>query len=66
MLCCGNSACEDQSHRADLKLLLNDTVKALQSSSDHLATSDRHKFNKPGWSDYVSDLYDFSCETYRF
>ena len=37
----------------------------MQSSSDHLATSDRHKFNKPGWSDYVSDLYDFSRETYR-
>ena len=64
-LCCGNSACEDQSHRADLKLLFNDIVKAVQSSSYHLATSDRHRFNKPGWSDYVSDLYDFSRETYR-
>ena len=37
----------------------------MQISSDHLVTNKANHFNKPGWSDYVSDLYKFSRETYR-
>ena len=64
-LCCGNTACEDQSHRLELDTFYNEIVNALKISSDHLVSSNKQKFNKPGWSDYVADLYEFSREAYR-
>ena len=64
-LCCGNTACEEQSHRNELDTFYNEIVRAMQISSDHLVTNKANHFNKPGWSDYVSDLYKFSRETYR-
>ena len=63
-LCCGDTACGEESHRVQLDIFFNNIVKALQASNKHLVKQNNHKFNKPGWSDYVSDLYDFSRETY--
>ena len=34
-------------------------------SGDDLLQDTRNYTNKPGWSDYVSDLYDISRETYH-
>ena len=64
-MCCSDTSCEDQSHRIDLDNFYSDIVSALQTSSEHFASCNTGKYNKPGWSDYVSDLYDFSRETYR-
>ena len=64
-LCCNNTACEDKSHRLELEAFYNKIVEALKLSSDHLNSSNKQNFNKPGWSDYVADLYEYSRETYR-
>ena len=64
-LCCNNTACEDKSHRLELEVFYNNIVEALKLSSDHLTSSNKQNFNKPGWSDYVADLYEYSRETYR-
>ena len=65
-LCCGNTACEDQSHRLELDTFYNEIVNALKISSDHLVSSNKQKFYKPGWSDYVADLYEFSMKHIAF
>ena len=62
-MCCGETSCVDESHRLNTDNMFNDIISALQTSSEHLVSCSSNKYNKPGWSDYVSDLYDFSRET---
>ena len=63
--CCKNTSCNDQLHRSDLDIFYKDIVNTLHESSKHLATNQPTQQIRPGWSDYVSDLYDFSRETYH-
>ena len=62
---CSNASCEEKAHKIQLEQFYNDTVSGLQVSSKQLAKCELSKFNKPGWSDYVSDLYRFSRDTYK-
>ena len=39
-------------------------LNCLTISSKNLINDTRKYTHKPGWSDYVSDLYEFSRETY--
>ena len=64
-ICCSNTACEDESHKIKLNKFYGDIVSGLQVSSKHIVKNDPKHLNKPGWSDYVSDLHKFSRETYK-
>ena len=37
----------------------------MHTSGEQLSPNNRNYLHKPGWSDYVSDLYELSRETYR-
>ena len=63
--CCNNLECEDLAHRLEIDDFFNNIVGALHVSGRHLLTNNSENHNKPGWSDYVTDLYQFSRETYR-
>ena len=47
-----------------LKICLTQ-LKPLYNSSDHIIPSDSNFTPRPGWNEYVADLYDFSRETRR-
>ena len=57
--------CDNQKHRLELDHFFKDIVGALQDSSRHVVTNQSKHQNRPGWSDYVADLYQFSRETYK-
>ena len=65
-LCCRNMKCNDISHREELDQFFNEITDCMQKSSKNLSQKmNRNYSHKPGWTDYVSDLYDFSRESYR-
>ena len=66
-LCCSNTKCYDVSHRKYLETMYDDITNSLCCSSKQIIKSNKNKnhFHKPGWTDYVSDLYNFSRETYK-
>ena len=64
-ICCGNIRCTDISHTRELEIFYNDITNGMQVSGEHLSTNKNKYSHKPGWSEYVSDLYEFSRETYR-
>ena len=63
-ICCSNSNCTDKSHMKELEGFYEYTLNCLIISSKNLINDTRKYTHKPGWSDYVSDLYEFSRETY--
>ena len=64
-ICCSNTACEEESHKQQLNKFYSDIVSGMQVSSKHIVKNDSKHLNKPGWSDYVADLYKFSRESYK-
>ena len=64
-VCCTHTLCDNQEHRLELDHFFKDIVGALQDSSRHVVTNQSKHQNRPGWSDYVAELYQFSRETYK-
>ena len=64
-VCCNSTSCVDLNHRVELDQFYNNIVTALHKSSKHLVSVSSNKYNKPGWSDFVADLYQFSRETHK-
>ena len=62
-LLCTNCDCTDTKHTDDTENLFNAIKTSLYNSSDHIMPSDSNYTPRPGWNEYVADLYDFSRET---
>ena len=61
-LCCGDLRCNHTSHRDGIITFFNDIMDSLSESSKHMLKVSKNYKNKPGWSDYVSDLYKYTRE----
>ena len=48
-----------------IKRFYNEILRSLNDSSLHLFEKNANFKNKPGWSDYVADIYKYSCEIRR-
>ena len=60
-LSCKNLHCKNIEHRKDLSKLQNDINNSLTKSSKHLYSNNTKNYTqRPGWTDYVSELYDYS------
>ena len=64
-LCCNDINCTNKSHKINIENLYNDIIQSLCSASDKFLPKKGNFTPKPGWKDYVSDIYDFSCEARR-
>ena len=62
---CTKCDCSDTKHTDDIEKLFNAIKSALYNASDHIMPGNSKYSPRPGWNEYVSDLYDFSRETRR-
>ena len=65
-LSCKNLACKNVNHVNDLKIFYNNVIAGILKSGKHLGgnRTDNYKI-RPGWTEYVSDLYDYSKQCRR-
>ena len=61
-LLCSDLNCQHVHHRNSIESFYNKIVCILCESSHHMYSKANASRNRPGWSDYVSDLYDYSRE----
>ena len=59
---CKDPNCGNITHKELLDKFFCDITNCLNVSSEHLLKMNKNFENKPGWSDYVSDLYKYSKE----
>ena len=60
-LSCKNQKCKNESHRQDLIGLYNSITDALNKAGSHLNSKGNKGYvQRPGWTEHVSDLYDYS------
>ena len=67
-LLCKDCNCTNDSHKVALNQLYDDLVAAItmasQNSIHTLGVSRGNEFNRPGWKEFASDLYDISRDAY--
>ena len=56
---CGNLNCKDVHHKDIIEEFYKNITKVLYESSNYMCYRIGSSRNKPGWSDYVADLYDY-------
>ena len=59
-LSCNNLNCTNSVHRQHLSTFYNNINNSLTKASKHLYNKTKNFVQRPGWTDYVSDLYDYS------
>ena len=59
-LICGNLNCIHVHHRNMIEEFYNNITNVLYESSKHMCSCIGSSRNKPGWSEYVADLYEYS------
>ena len=60
-LSCNNLKCKNNEHRHHLSKFYNNIINSLMKSSKHLYNNRSENYTqRPGWTDYVSDLHDYS------
>ena len=59
-LSCNNLNCTNSDHRQHLSTFYNNINNSLTKASKHLYNKTKNFVQRPGWTDYVSDLYDYS------
>ena len=64
-LCCKNSNCDSNMHKVEIEEFFNSAMTSLTSSSDLFQLKNSKYTPRPGWKEYVSDIYDFSREAYH-
>ena len=64
-LCCSDINCTNMLHKEDIENLFNEIIGSLTDSSVNFLPKKGNFTPKPGWNDYVSDIYDFSREARR-
>ena len=58
---CSNLKCEDREHWLQLSKFYNEINETLTNASIHLYKNKSNNYvQRPGWTDYVSELYDYS------
>ena len=62
-LLCSDLECKHVYHKQLIETFYNNIINILSESSQHMCSGVNTSRNRPGWSDYVSDLYDYSRET---
>ena len=62
-LLCIDLNCKHAEHIQKIDTFYNDIVSVLNDSSKHMSSKFNNSRNRPGWSDLVADLYDYSRET---
>ena len=61
---CTDLKCDNDSHKDNIDKLYKDIVKSMVLSGEKIASKQNNKYvHRPGWNDYVSDLYESSRET---
>ena len=61
-LICRDVNCKSDLHKSMLETFLCNIIKCLNLSSSHLSCNNNTFFNKPGWTEYVSEIYNYSRE----
>ena len=64
-LCCSDLHCRDSSHSSLIKSFYDEIIQSLNNSSQHIFKKSGNFKNNPDWSDYVADIYKYSCEIRR-
>ena len=59
---CKNLHCNDSNHKTELDNFYYSICGSLDIASKHLCNKSKKSLNKPGWSDYVADMYKYSRE----
>ena len=59
---CSNVNCNSVVHQSMIETFYNNIIKSLNVSSEHISNNKTKSFNKPGWTEYVSELYNYSRE----
>ena len=60
---CKNVHCSDENHIDAINKLYSDIVNSLIQPGEQIMQNDKKKYsNKPGWAEYVDNLYDTSRE----
>ena len=60
---CKNVHCSDENHIDAINKLYSDIVNSLIQPGEQIMQNDKKKYShKPGWAEYVDDLYDTSRE----
>lgn len=62
---CSDMNCNNKVHRDEIEKLFNNILVSLNKSSDKFQPKKGNYTPKPGWNEYVSDMYDFSREARR-
>ena len=63
---CKDLSCKDDNHRAQIEQYYKNIMNALTASSNKLLKHDQVNFHsKPGWTEFVSDIYKESREVRR-
>ena len=63
---CRNLECKDESHRQELNTFYNNILESLKEADTHLSSPKNDNYTqKPGWTEYVSELYNYSKSCYR-
>ena len=58
---CNNPNCNNIEHNKNLSNFHENIINSLKKSSNHLhSNGSKNYIQRPGWTDYVSDLYDYS------
>ena len=58
---CNNLHCKDSDHKKSLSKFYDNINKVLIKASEHLCRNRSQNYiQRPGWTDYVADLYDYS------
>lgn len=65
---CSDANCKNKEHITALDKFYDDIISALSKAADKITDSSHNCkkgiYSKPGWSEYVSDLYDMKREIY--
>ena len=61
-ICCTDLKCNLPSHHDKLVTFFNDIINCLNDSSKHMLSNSKNYKIKPGWTDYVSDIYKHTRE----
>ena len=62
-LVCSDLECHHDHHKAMIVTLYNQIISILNDSSKHMCSKVNTSRNRPGWTDYVAELYNYSRET---
>ena len=58
---CNDLNCKNKEHKKNLSKLQNNVNSSLINASNHLySNTPKNYVQRPGWTDYVSELYDYS------